>query len=178
MTGQIRLLSQPLPDASLTKGHTEQHREQYCTLKPASNMAGFHSVGGKKTGECHWGVKLTRRQCLITAATSSWLSSFFAMSSTCIRVSGRGSGLLSLTPARVSLGEVKSWKGRPRSLSKELVQTEINKHLRMAWDTYTHTKIRFHLTNPEMSMQKVPKSFYVWCLSVPTPSHHQWPKLM
>lgn len=63
---------------------------------------------------------LTRRQCLITAATSSWMSSFFAMSSTCCRVSSRGSGLLSLTPARDSLGEVKSWKGRPRSLSEEL----------------------------------------------------------
>lgn len=64
-------------------------------------------------------LELTRWQCLITAATSSWMSSFFAMSSTCCRVSGRGSGLLSLTPARDSLGEVKSWKGWPRSLSKE-----------------------------------------------------------
>lgn len=63
---------------------------------------------------------LTRRQCLITAATSSWMRSFFAMPSTCCRVSGWGRGLLSLTPARDSLGEVSSWKGRPRSFSKEL----------------------------------------------------------
>lgn len=129
MTGQIRPLSQLPPDTSITKGHSHGHGQQYCTLKPVSSRADFHSVGGKKhTQESVTEVlemvisdqELTRRQCLITAATSSWTSSFFAMSSTCCRVSSRGSGLLSFTPARVSLGEVKSWKGRPRSLSKEL----------------------------------------------------------
>lgn len=102
------------------------HREQYCILKPISSPADFHSVCGKYKQESAPEVlvisdqQLTRRQCLITAATSSWMSSFFAMSSTCCMVSGRGSGLLSLTPARVSLGDVRSWKGRPPLLSKEL----------------------------------------------------------
>lgn len=77
----------------------------------------------RHTGEYHQGVReeRTRWQCLITAATSSWLSSFFATSSMCCRVSGRGSRLLSsLTPAQGSLGEVKSGKVQPRSLPEEL----------------------------------------------------------
>lgn len=64
------------------------------------------------------GNSLTRWQCLITAATSSRTRSFFAMSSTCCRVSGRARWLPSLIPARDSLGEERRWKGRPCSLSK------------------------------------------------------------
>lgn len=63
--------------------------------------------------------ELTRRQCLITAAASSCVSSFLAMSSTCCRVSGWGSRLPSLTPGE-SLRVVKSWTGCPGSLSERL----------------------------------------------------------
>lgn len=84
------------------------------------------------TGNKHtlWDEELTRWQCLITAATSSWLSSFFDMSSTCCSTSGRCDGLRSLTPARDSLGEVKSWKAWPLSLSEELEQTGVRRILR------------------------------------------------
>lgn len=145
MTGQNCLLSHPLPDTSITPGSPRDtgNNAAHLSLK----VADLHSLGREEkntqqSGSEVWEMvlpdqELTRWQCLITAATSSWLSSFFDMSSTCFRVSGWGSRL-SFNPARDSLGEVKSWRVRPLSLSEELKRTGINKIQRKSADGMTH----------------------------------------